>query len=105
MTKHYKRKQYIEANSRDSNGCNDLRKFFNKTERQRGKRECEEGLVDNSKNNISELRYQIEMQMSYDCYNREFEAVTQGKPYNCTCPNPDSWSEDEVLKWHGLKNE
>ena len=102
MTKHYKRKKFLEENARDSNGCNDLRKFFNKTERQRGKKECEEGLLDSSKQNISELRHQIEMKLSYDCYNKEVYATIKKQPFNCTCPNIYSWSDEEVLKWHGL---
>lgn len=40
MPKRYKRKIYIESNSRDSHGCNDMRKSINTSERQRGKSEA-----------------------------------------------------------------
>lgn len=39
MAKPYKRKIYIENDSRDSERCNDIRKSINATNRQEGKRE------------------------------------------------------------------
>ena len=103
MTKFYKRKRLIESDSRDSKGCNDLRKAFNSSERQRGKKECKEGIIDVEKHNMPELRWQIESKMSSDCYYKEKEAIRKGESFNCTCTDPYSWSDEEVLRWHGMK--
>ena len=64
MTRHYKRKRHIEADCRDSKGCNDLRRFMNKTERQAGIKEIAEQMEEVQKHDMSALKYDIEMQMA-----------------------------------------
>ena len=102
MPKHYKRKVYLETDACDIKNGNKLRKFFNSSERQRGKKECQEGLEDYQKHDIKELKNQIEMQMAHDCYMKENEAVRKGEPFNCTCSDPYRWGDEEVLRWHRL---
>ena len=54
---------------------------------------------------IDDLKYDIEIKMAGDCYSKEKKAVKSGKPFKCTCSDPYSWSDKEVLEWHGIKDD
>lgn len=87
----------------------EAKRVCSKHRRNNDKFEAEEGLQDYLNNytreGIEKLRKDIEDQLAWDCYQAENEAARQGKPYNCTCPNVASWTDDQVLEYLGLKNE
>jgi len=99
--RHYKKKYHMD--------CNDLdfkpkkMKCYEATNRQDAQRQIKKELNELEEHDIKKLRHDIEMQMSWDCYQKEKEAVRKGEPYNCTCSDPMKWSDEEVLKWHGFR--
>ena len=50
---------------------------------------------------MEELRWQIESQQSYDCGIAELHS--NDEDFKCTCSDPYTMSDEEVLKWHGIK--
>ena len=102
MAKHYKYKQYKESDSRDSKGCNDLRKPFNATERQYAKKECEEGVKEIPKHMIEDLRYTVEIDMANECYQKKKDCLALGTEHVCTCTDPSGWSDEKVLAYYGI---
>lgn len=116
MSKQYKRKQSIIANSRDTKGCNDIRKPLNSSERQRGKREAYTGVdsVMFTKTLIQHLRWDYEQTLSNECSRKERRCpsrelsmllmklkVGDFRLFKCECIDPDSLSDDEILKYFG----
>ena len=119
MTKSYKRKRHIINNTRDSERCNDIRKSLNSSERQHGRSiavseldEYEHLLSDET---LSDLRWELEIKFSNECYRKEINspeykfALTLKRfglpwvnPHKCTCPLPEHLSDEEVLKLSGL---
>ena len=116
--KQYKRKRKIIANSRDSEGCNDLRKSLNSSERQQGKRESEDGKKEYStihdKAAIMHMRWDYEEDLTSKCTNEErfgpaaklggmLKKLDIGdfNLYKCTCENVDRLSDEEILKYFG----
>ena len=101
MPRRYKRKRLAEEWAQDIKPKK-FGNYFNKAERQRAKREIAQEPYQFTPEEISEFRWEIESQLSHDCYVRECEAVRTSQPFNCECPNVSSWSDEEVLKYLGL---
>lgn len=64
---------------------------------------------------ISNLKWNLEMKLSNDCYEKEVNspeykfAITLKRfglpfvnPHKCTCPNPDKLSDKEILELSGI---
>lgn len=101
MPRHYKRKRLAEEWAQDIKPKK-FGNYFNRVERQRAKDICRKELEEYSSEDISEMRFEIEQQLAWDCYQRESEAARESKPYNCSCPDIYSWSDEKVLEYLGL---
>lgn len=119
MAKAYKRKLYKECDYTDKERRQDIRKSLNSSERQRGRSiavsELNEYESMFSEETLSALRWNLEMKLSNDCYNKEVNSPEYNlaltferfglpwvNPHKCTCPLPENLSDEEVLKLSGL---
>ena len=90
MPRRYKRKRLAEEWARDGKPKS-YGNYFNKSERQEAKRDISKELHESP--DIRELRHQIEQELASKCRNAHKA---------CICPDPYSWSDEEVLKYLGL---
>jgi hypothetical protein len=91
MTRRYKRKRLMNEMILDQKDHKDIRKSVEVSNRQEGKQECTEGEREYLDQNISLLRWEIEMYYANRCTSEI-----------CKCPSVNKMSEEEVLIWHGL---
>lgn len=94
MTRQYKRKRQIGYTT----DANHNRKSINSGERWAAKREIASELNNfkSNKHDMSELRWEVEMYYTNKCFHADVGDS------QCSCPNPDSWSDAEILKFLGL---
>ena len=117
--KSYKRKRHLISDARDSKRCNDIRKSLNSSERQRGRSlavsELEQYNDMYSDEFLSNLRWNLEIKLSNDCYRKEINSpeyklaktfsrfgLPWVNPHKCTCPRPEDLSDEEILRLSGL---
>ena len=60
------------------------------------------GYIIYMKYDIKELKFDIEMIFASACCDAEDAAKESGEEYKCTCPDPYSWTDEEVLAFLGL---
>ena len=101
MPKQYKRKRLKEEQTQDRKPKN-MGNYFNKSDRRSGKAISKKEKDSHQKYNFKELRFNIEMELALKCHEKEEIANKLVITHKCECPDPFSWTEEEVLKYHGL---
>ena len=101
MTKKYNRKRYFEENSTDNSPS--VKKInFEKTTRQDGKKEAQEGVEEaftyTSKKERRDLIWDAEMKLAFECEMKNVERLKQGLPEVCNCPLPEKLTDDELYE-------
>lgn len=88
MTRSYKRKSFIEKNSRDSDRLDKrTKRAFEQSDRDSAKKEIKEALEENLLDNDKKDRYyELEMEMASLCSYLE----TLDPDHKCTCPGPSN---------------
>jgi len=118
MAKRYKYKLYKECDSTDKVRRQDIRKSLNSSERQYGKSVAASGLDEYESliggNIITHLRWNMEIELSEECYRKEItDPVREIQQilnklnvgcfdlHKCTCHLPENLSDKEILKRAG----
>jgi hypothetical protein len=97
MVKKYYRKRFIEENSSDNpEGTKKIN--FEKSNRQEGKKEiASQAEETSSKEDLSELIWEVEMKLASKCYSDNIKRKEQGLPEKCDCPLPELLTLEELL--------
>jgi hypothetical protein len=99
MTKKYNRKRLLEENSTDNSPS--LKKVnFEKSNRQGGKKEIKQEIEEMSKSTSkqerSDLIWEVEMKLAMDCEMKNVERMKKGLPEVCNCPLPERLTDEQL---------
>jgi hypothetical protein len=95
MAKNYNRKRLLEENATDNSPS--LKKVnFEKSNRQKGKKEIKQEIELMSKNNRKDLIWEAEIKLAMECEFRNTERRAKGLPEECNCPLPEKMTDEEL---------